>query len=127
MTLLFTNARTLTLDDIVKLDGPHQQQFVETMYGYCEAARSCTTPRACVEALGEPADEYSIELWDVVRDGVVVYEYWVQGAGDGHVFVAGNDESTFVHSVQHSFQSLTGDPDANDLARSLQQAARGVL
>ena len=128
MTFVFQNRRTLTLADIEELDGDHRQQFIQVMYGHCEAARSETTPRGCVEAMvGPSVDDFSIDLWDVVRDGVVVYEYWVQGAGDGQVFAAGTDETTFIHSVQHRFQSSVADAATEELARALARDAPRVL
>lgn len=121
----FTKRRTLDPKAILELDSVHQSQFIEAQVMYSgtrhETAKDALD--ASEEANGYPI---SIELWDVIdlETKKPVFEYWVQGAGDGAIFEYGTDScDNWLGSTQHRFESH-GDQDEVTLAivRGLQEA-----
>lgn len=125
----FRNHRQLRLDSLRALDAVHQEQFFEATALYT-GERYDTLDEAVAgtaKVHGYDVDDFSIDLWDVVEAGESqpAFEYWVQGAGDGAVFEAGNAEPTYVGSTQHYFQSHAKDDEtAERLAAALRKAAR---
>jgi hypothetical protein len=129
MKLAFKNARSMDPPALLELEPLHRSQLLEALRMYCSASWA-TVPEALdgfEKQFGFPLE---IHLWDVIDayTGDPLYEFWVQGAGDGTLFEYGTDESpNSIGSTQHSFQAAGDDHDeSRPLLDALQAAAEAA-
>jgi hypothetical protein len=101
MKLAFRNRRSMDPPALLKLEHIHQSQLIEALVMYC-STRWNTVAEAVdgfEKQFGFPLE---IDLWDVIDAATdePLYEYWVQGAGDGTLFEYGTDDSpNFIGST----------------------------
>jgi hypothetical protein len=114
---VFKHVRSHDAKSLAKLDAVHQEQVIEALVQY--AGTRWKTIEAALAGF-EKAEGFSlaIDLWKVLdqKTKKPVYEYWVQGAGDGALFDYGTAScDNWLGSTQHTFESH-GDQDEATLA-----------